>query len=76
MTHPLIELVGYIEKDLGNVRARLTELRAHLVAANLQPVELPRCEICGPLHLPPTTSLEDHMANLHSDTIVHPMPQA
>ena len=63
--HPLIELVGYIEKDLANVRARLTELRAHLVAANLQPVELPVCEVCGPLHLPPTTSLADHRRNVH-----------
>lgn len=66
MTHPLVELVGYIEKDLANVRARLTELRAHLVDANLQPVELPVCDLgCGPLHLPPATSLEDHYANVH-----------
>jgi ribosomal protein L32 len=64
-THPVFELIGFVEKDLANVRARLTELRAHLASAGLEPVVLPSCKYCGALHLPPTVTLEEHYRNIH-----------
>lgn len=63
--HPIFKLIGYIEADLRNVNARFTELRAYLAAENLQPVVLPECPLCGPLHLPPTVTLAEHLRNVH-----------
>jgi hypothetical protein len=63
--HPILELVGEIQADLSRANARFTALRAHLAAENLEPVILPVCDICGPLHMPPATTLEDHRFNLH-----------
>lgn len=76
MTHPVFELIGYIESDLRNVNSRLTELRAHLAAENLQPVVLPECPVCGPLHLPPTVTIAEHMRNVHElEAEAAPVPE-
>ena len=64
-THPVFELIGFVERDLRNVSARLTELRAHLASAGLEPVVLPVCEICGSIKLPPTVTLAEHRRNVH-----------
>lgn len=64
-THPIFKLCTEIQADLNRVNARITALRAHLANEGLEPVVLPVCPECGPLHLPPATSLEDHMRNLH-----------
>lgn len=63
--HPIFVLVGEIQRDLERANARFTALRAHLAAENLQPVVLPVCEICGPVRLPPTTTLSEHLRNVH-----------
>ena len=65
MSHPVFKLIGYIEEDMRGIHAKLTELRAHLADMHLEDVELPVCPVCGPLHLPPSTTLADHMWNLH-----------
>lgn len=63
--HPIFVLIGELQRDFERINARFQALRAHLVNENLQPVVLPECPICGPLHLPPATSLEDHMHVSH-----------
>lgn len=63
--HPIFELIGELERDFHRINARFTALRAHLAAEDLQPVVLPECPKCGPLHLPPATTLEDHLRNVH-----------
>lgn len=63
--HPVIELVGEIQRDLERANARFQALRAHLAAENLTPVVLPECPVCGPLHLPPTVTVAEHLRNVH-----------
>lgn len=64
--HPLLDAIAKAQYDLTSAQAWLAEVRRQVAALNLVPVELPVCEHgCGPLHLPPTTSLEDHYANVH-----------
>lgn len=63
--HPIIKLCGEIQDDLERANARFTALRAHLANEDFDPVVLPVCPECGPLHLPPATTMEDHMFNLH-----------
>ena len=65
--HPVFKLIGWIEDDMRGLNAKLTELRAHLAALDIQDVELPVCPYCGPLHLPPATTLRDHLWNLHDE---------
>jgi hypothetical protein len=64
--HPIVKLVGEIQSDLERANARFQALRAHLAAEDFAPVTLPVCvHGCGALHLPPTTSLEDHYRVMH-----------
>ena len=64
-THPVFKLIGWIQDDMRGVNAKLTELRAHLAAMDLEPASLPACPVCGPISLPPTTSLADHLRVVH-----------
>lgn len=65
--HPIFKLCAEIQADLTRANARMTALRAHLADAGLEPVVLPVCMVCGPLHLPPATTLADHMHTMHDD---------
>lgn len=65
--HEIWQLIDAIESDIDAARAKLTELRAHVVPLNLPETSKVPCPICSLKFLGPRT-LADHLYVSHSHT--------
>lgn len=63
--HPVLDALAKAQYDLTSAQSWLAEVRRQVAALRLEPVELPVCPECGPLHLPVTTTLAEHLENVH-----------
>lgn len=63
--HPVLGALAKAQYDLTSAQSWLAEVRRQVAALGLEPVELPACPVCGPLHLPVTTTIAEHLENVH-----------